>query len=259
VCQAAEAKVIVAGSEHNAYQWPADPPLTQIAQALARLDLLFVHGPAARRQLLALGAHPTLLREGRSAIGDIDPRLPLQRGDDNRVVYAGRLHHEKGPDILLEALALLDRDVTVQLIGSGPLEAVLRERVHALGLGEQVAFLGWRRDPAFWMAGASVCVVPSRFDAWSQTAVLAMALRVPVVGTAVDGLAKVLSDGRGVAVPPESPAALAGAIRDVLDGHAPIDLDSGQRYAARFTADAVAEIYDSSYAEALRVRRARAA
>jgi uncharacterized membrane protein YidH (DUF202 family) len=47
-----------------------------------------------------------------------------------------------------------------------------------------VHFEGWREDPASWIAGASACVVPSRFDAWSQTVVLAMSLRVPVVGTA---------------------------------------------------------------------------
>jgi glycosyltransferase involved in cell wall biosynthesis len=139
----------------------------------------------------------------------------------------------------------------VQLVGSGPAEAALRERARVLGLDDFVDFAGWQRDPARWIAGASVCAVPSRFDAWSQTAVLAMALRVPVVGAAVDGLAEVVSGGRGIAVAPESPEALARAIAAVLDGRAAIDLDAAQRYAALFTADAVVDVYERCYADLL--------
>ena len=249
--QSAGDDLLVAGSEHNTYQWPADPPLSEFARALARLDLLFVHGPTARRELLALGAHAALLREGRSAIDEVEPDLALQAREPARIVYAGRLHPEKGPDILLEALAQLPLGVRVQLVGSGPAEAALRERARVLGLDDFVDFAGWQRDPARWIAGASVCAVPSRFDAWSQTAVLAMALRVPVVGAAVDGLAEVVSGGRGIAVAPESPEALARAIAAVLDGRAAIDLDAAQRYAALFTADAVVDVYERCYADLL--------
>jgi len=44
-------------------------------------------------------------------------------------------------------------------------------------------------EPGRYIAGASVHAVPSRQESWSQSAVLALGLGVPVVGTAVDGLA----------------------------------------------------------------------
>jgi glycosyltransferase involved in cell wall biosynthesis len=250
--RAAPPHVVVVGSEHNAYQWPTGVAPIGIRAALRRLDALFVHGPAARRQLLALGAPPGLLREGRSAIDDItpaEPRAPLRHPPGERLVYAGRLHEEKGPDLLLEALALMPAPPFAQLIGSGPLETSLRERARALGLERAVTFPGWQARPADWIAGASACVVPSRFDAWSQTAVLAMALRVPVVGFAVDGLAEVLADGRGIAVAPESPAGLARAFTGLLAGEAHAGLDAAQRYAACFTSDNVADVYERSYLE----------
>jgi hypothetical protein len=49
---------------------------------------------------------------------------------------------------------------------------------------------GWSYAPARYIAGASVHVVPSGEEPWSQSAVLALGLGVRVVGTAVDGLAR---------------------------------------------------------------------
>ena len=248
--RAAPATVPVLGSEHNAYRWPGEPPVGELRSALDRLDLLFVHGPTAREQLLALGAERALLREGRSAIDPVSVVQPA-RVPARRLVYAGRLHHEKGPDLLLEALALLSDRPPLHLVGSGPLEPELRARARRLGLEGDVVFAGWRRRPAAWIAGASACVVPSRSDAWSQTAVLAMALGVPVVGTAVDGLEHVLSGGRGIAVPPEDPPGLASALACLLQGHVQTDLQAARRYAAKFTAERVADLYEHTYLELL--------
>jgi len=256
--RAAPAAVPVVGSEHNAYQWPGEPPVGELRSALDRLDLLFVHGPTAREQLFALGADRALLREGRSAI---DPIGVVQRArvPARRLVYAGRLHHEKGVDLLLEALALLSDRPPLYVVGSGPLEPELRARARRLGIEGDVVFAGWRRRPAEWIAGASACVVPSRYDAWSQTAVLAMALGVPVVGTAVEGLEHLLSGGRGIAVAPEDPQGLARALASLLQGHVRTDLQAARRYAAKFTAERVADLYEHTYIELLGRPAAKAA
>ncbi|MBA3261340.1 MAG: glycosyltransferase family 4 protein [Thermoleophilaceae bacterium] len=127
----------------------------------------------------------------------------------------------------------------------------MRARAGRLGIAGDVVFAGWRRRPADWIAGASACVVPSRHDAWSQTAVLAMALGVPVVGSAVEGLEHVLSGGRGIAVAPEDPQALARALASVLQGHVRTDLQAARRYAAKFTAERVADLYEQTYTELL--------
>ena len=66
--------------------------------------------------------------------------------------------------------------------------------------------------------GASAHVAPSREESWSQSAVVALGLGVSVVGTAVDGLAHTLGNGRGVLVPPDHPHALAAALSRVLAG-----------------------------------------
>ena len=92
---------------------------------------------------------------------------------------------------------------------------------------------GWSYEPARYIAQATVHVVPSRDESGSQSAVLAPGLGVPVVGTAVDGLAH---SGRGPRRPGPArgpPGALAGALSRVLAGERP-DPALGRAYARQF-------------------------
>ena len=74
---------------------------------------------------------------------------------------------------------------------------------------------------------------------------LALGLGVPVVGTAVDGLARTLGGGRGVLVP-RGPRALAGALSRVLAGER-LDPALGRACARQFTPSAAAAVYASAF------------
>jgi glycosyltransferase involved in cell wall biosynthesis len=220
-------------------------------EALRRIDLFYAHGPAARRQVLAAGLERWRVRPGLSPVpfpGAVAPRAGTA---SRRVIFAGRLHREKGPDVLLEALPLMPDPPPTFLLGTGPEEDALRRRAAELGLADLVHFAGWQDDPGAWLAGAGACVVPSRHDAWSQAAVTAMGLRVPVIASAVDGLPLLLARGRGVRVAPEDPAALAVTLENVLEGRLRPDLDAAQAYAAAHSPERVARIYAADYAELL--------
>jgi glycosyltransferase involved in cell wall biosynthesis len=244
--RAAPDGVALVASEHNALQWPGRAPRRALREALDRVDLFFAHGPAAREEILAAGLPPERMRAGMSPIAGTGA-APLQRLPSPRVVFAGRLHPEKGPDLLLEALARLSEPAPAFLLGAGAMEPALRSRAARLGIEQRVHFEGWRDDPARWIAGASVCVVPSRFDAWSQTAALAMSLGVPVVGTAVEGLPSVLGDERGVLVAPNDPDAMADAIDGLLSGRLTTNLRAARLYARDFSPRAVAARYAAAY------------
>jgi len=84
--------------------------------------------------------------------------------------------------------------------------------------------------------------------------VVALGLGVPVVGTAVDGLARILGGGRGVLVPPEAPHALAEALSRVLGGERPgpgPGPSPGRAYARQFTPMAAAAVYAGAYRQLL--------
>jgi glycosyltransferase involved in cell wall biosynthesis len=247
---AARPEVPLVASEHNALQWPDTPRLAEMRDALRRVDAFFPHGPATRAVIRRLGFPSGRIHPGRSPI-----ELPARWGRRSHpptsglplVLFAGRLHEEKGPDLLLDALPRLRRRVRCVMMGAGPQEPALRARVEELGLAETVEMPGWQGDVGAWMERADLVVVPSRYEAWSQAAVTAMAHGVPVVATNVEGLPTTLADGRGVLVPPEDPAALARAVDDVLSGARLPDLTAARRYAERFTADRVAEYYARVY------------
>ena len=248
--EAAPHGVPVVASEHNAVRWPGEPRREEMRRALPRVDAFFAHGPASGTEALALGLPRTRLIEGRSAIEpparEARPGLPSPK-----IVYVGRLHPEKGPDLLLEALALLPDPPATVILGTGQLARPLRARAVTLGIDRIVTFAGWRAPVGPWLRGAAACVVPSRCEAWSQTAVTAMANRVPVIGAAVEGLPDTLEDRRGVLVPPDDPAALAAAIQDALAGRLAVDLAGARRYAECFTAKRVADHYARVYARLL--------
>ena len=230
-------------SEHGSV---ASVPVDRLRAALLRVDLMFAHGPSTRALYSDLGVEPERMRVGVSAIDGIDAR-PLRGLPEPRLVFAGRLHAEKGPDLLIEALALLPDPPPTLILGAGPLDRRLRRLVRRHGLSRVVRFLGWHPDAPRVIAGSSACVVPSRHDAWSQTAVIAMGLGVPVVATAVEGLPATLGSNRGVLVPPGDPAALAEGIAGALAGEFPVDRDGARAYAQRYLPERVARAYAEEY------------
>jgi glycosyltransferase involved in cell wall biosynthesis len=242
--RAIEAGVPLAASEHNAFRRPGPPPAA--AAALPRVDRFFAHSPAAEAQIRALGFPPQRIERGQSPFAGASSR-PLRGLPWPRIVFAGRLEPDKGPDVLIEALGLMRRALAPYLLGAGTLRASLAARAAELRLA--VALPGWVAEPGRWMAGASAVVLPSREDAWPQTALLAMALGTPVVGAAVDGLSELLGEGRGILVPPEDPPALAAALAAVLAGRRRTDLAAARALAARYTPARVARHYADRYRE----------
>lgn len=241
------AGVALVASEHNALTWPCGDFTEQAAAAAPRIDAFFAHGPAAWEFARSIGLSDTALHDGSSAVEGLDA-APLPGLPSPRLTFTGRLHPEKGSDVLVEALARLQSPVTAYLVGDGPAATQLAELVQALGLNGSVRLVGWSHEPAGYIAGAAVHVVPSRQEAWSQSAVIGLGLGVPVIGSDVEGLPFTLGEGRGILVPPEDPAALAKAIDAVLEGRTRPDPALGLAYAGRFTIAAVSATYARVYA-----------
>ena len=247
---AAPAGVPVVASEHNVMSWPLADHTPVAAAAASRLGAFFAHGPAATDFAVRIGVPVDRVRPGRSAVSfHATPRPGLS---SPRLTFTGRLREDKGPDLLVQALAQMSRPPTSYLVGDGPMRPALHRMVERLGLGAVVHLPGWSFEPARYVAGSSVHVVPSREEAWSQSAVTALGLGVAVVATAVEGLPTTLGDGRGVLVLPESPRALAEAITGVLAGDLEVDREAGRRYAAEFDPDGVAADYYRCYEAVLR-------
>jgi glycosyltransferase involved in cell wall biosynthesis len=129
----------------------------------------------------------------------------------------GRLHVNKGFDVLLRALALLP-GAHLSLAGEGPERAALEGLAAELGVAGRVAFLGWRRDTGALLAGCDVFVCPSRHEPLGNVVLEAWSAARPVVAAAAQGPVELIRHGEtGLLVPKEDPAALAATIAGLLD------------------------------------------
>lgn len=112
-----------------------------------------------------------------------EPEFPE---DTFNIVTVGRLHHDKGPDLAVEAAAILrDRGLNFcwYLVGSGPEEARLRGMIQAYGLENQVILTGLRENPYPYMKNADLYVQPSRVEGWGLAISEARILGRPVIAT----------------------------------------------------------------------------
>jgi glycosyltransferase involved in cell wall biosynthesis len=246
VAQVVDASTSFVATEHNQVNWAARR-VRGLRPAAVRIDRFYAMGPAASRFAIAAGVRPEVIRPARSAIAGLHatPRLGLRTP---RLTFAGRFDDDKGADVLVEAIRLLQRpDLSAYLLGDGPLRAPLAARIRAYGLSDRVFTPGWTDTPWAYIAGSAVHVVPSREEAWSQSAVLGLGLGVPVIGTNVDGLADTLADSRGVIVSPDDPSALSQAISDTLALLSRFDRAGAIKYARQFTAARIAEFYFDEY------------
>jgi glycosyltransferase involved in cell wall biosynthesis len=172
----------------------------------------------------------------------------------------GRLHPNKGFDLLLEALAAT-REVTLWIAGDGPLRPHLERLATRLGIIGRVRFLGWREDVPRLLAAADLLVCPSLHEPLGNVVIEAWSAGLPVVATASDGPAALIQDDEsGILVPlPGSrgggPQALADAIERVCaDPALRAKLgEAGRRaYEAEFTEPIVVAGYRSFFDQVTR-------
>ena len=146
------------------------------------------------------------------------PRVALRRVPDGviRCLAVARLVERNGVDDLINALALLDRNrYQLEIVGTGPYEGALRERVHRLGLERQVRFTGWldRAQVARRYREADLFTLVPRVEAFGNSFLEALASGLPIVGSHVGGIPELVEHARnGMVVAPKRPRELAHAI-----------------------------------------------
>ncbi|MGE5838268.1 MAG: glycosyltransferase [Acidobacteriota bacterium] len=194
-----------------------DKSRTQLAVQRVAYQLahrVVANSPAAAKQL----AHEGLAADH---VRVIPNGLDIQRfhgkvhGPIESIIAVANLRPEKSHDILLEAFArsTANRRLRLRVVGDGPCRAALERQARESGLGHRVEFLGHREDVADLLALSGLFVLPSRSEAFPNSALEAMASGLPVIASAVGGLLDLIEDGRnGLLVPPGDADALAGAI-----------------------------------------------
>jgi glycosyltransferase involved in cell wall biosynthesis len=177
-------------------------------------------GPSVRDHLVGLGtpADRIALVPNGVDLRRFWPRHEMVRNDPPVIAFIARLIVNKGPDTFLAALLQLQREglnFKAVFIGDGPLRRQLEQR--ALPLGMTVKFLGQQPDVAPHLRQADLLIRPSLTEGMPLGILDAMASRVCVIASDIDGNRDLVThDRNGVLFPAGDASRLADAIRDLL-------------------------------------------
>lgn len=191
--------------------------------------------------------------------GPFDAAPPLPRAslgvpaNAHLALFVGRIDPQKGlPDLLEVARRVVvptRPDWRLALAGDGPSRSALQEFTRASPtLASRIHWLGRRDDVPRLLKTADVLVLPSHWEGMPNVVLEAMAARLPVVATAVEGTEELVIPGQtGWLVPPGRWEPLGAALLD-----AAADPDRARRFGeagriraeAEFSIDRVVQLYD---------------
>jgi glycosyltransferase involved in cell wall biosynthesis len=165
----------------------------------------------------------------------------------------GRLHEQKGFDVLLKAFQIIIKSYPHPLFviaGDGPLFDELNKLAKDLGIQESIVFLGSRSDVADVLKTYDIFVSSSRWEGLPGVVLESMAAGIPIVATDIPGTNEIIEDKiNGLLVEPGNPEKLAEGILAMLS-----DRDVREKYATAaykklsdYSVQNIAKLYETVY------------
>ena len=137
-------------------------------------------------------------------------------------LWAGRLEHVKGVDLLIEAAQILKErgkdNFFIRLAGKGSLQNELEKQASEAGVSDVVTFLGRisREEMQKEMQMAACFVLPTRYEAFGAVLIEAMATGLPVIATRSGGPDTIVNADNGILIDTENAEQLARAMEGMI-------------------------------------------
>jgi glycosyltransferase involved in cell wall biosynthesis len=144
----------------------------------------------------------TALYNPKNKEGNIRKKYNL--GEDRIILSIARLQPQKGFVYLLQAFADVakeEKDVTLVILGKGPLEAYLKKYAADLGLGKSVIFITEKMPEADMTELYAACeffVLASVWEPFGMVFCEAMASGKPAIGTSIGGIPEIIQEDSGL-------------------------------------------------------------
>ena len=188
------------------------------------------------------------------------PSLPDQwQSTGAKAVMVANLIRYKGHRQVLQSVALVAKrhpSFRLVLIGDGPERAALVTLARELAITDNVIFAGSRRGAAELMSGFDFTLLGSSEEGFPNALMESMARAIPVVATAVGGVAELVKDGKdGLLVPYGDTAAMATAILWMIehpDDRRAMGANGRARIAGEFSTERMVSATQGVYDEMLR-------
>ncbi|PWH17230.1 MAG: hypothetical protein DDG59_08305 [Anaerolineae bacterium] len=137
-----------------------------------------------------------------------------------KLITVGRLVVEKAQWVIVESvkiLAMRNLNVSLSILGDGPLRGKLETQIKQSNLAAVVSLLGHQEHPFEWLSQSDLFVLTSLWESLSLALMEAMAIGLPVVATSTGGTPELITHlENGYLIPPNSPQTLADAIEYLI-------------------------------------------
>lgn len=204
----------------------------QSREVFQKATLILVRSAHMGDRLIQQGCPPEKIRISRASLDlsqfAFNPKPKPAAGQPVTFLQACRLIPKKGLETLISAFSQIHTEfphARLEIVGSGPLEATLKQQITQLGLQDKIALRGYLETPALMtaMAQADVFIHPSESDEQGNmegipnALIEAMALGLPVISTEHAGIPELVNHGQnGLLAPERNPDQLAQAMRTLL-------------------------------------------
>ncbi|MDA9558986.1 glycosyltransferase [Alphaproteobacteria bacterium] len=102
------------------------------------------------------------------------------KGEKIKLIFVGRLVYQKGIDRILYLFKKIT-NIELLLIGDGIEKQKLQRKVKELKAEKNIKFLGHKKKPFKYMAGADYFILPSRWEGLPNCVIESLALGTPVI------------------------------------------------------------------------------
>ena len=180
--------------------------------------------------------------------------------DTVRLIFVGRLHQQKGLDVLFAAFQQLLKkypslNLRLQLLGDGPLRENLLALAKQLEIASHVEFVGMTEQVFDYLQQADIFILPSRSEGQSNALLEAMSCGLPVIVSDIPANLEVIENEKnGLTFRAGNSDALANTATSVLDSaelRERLGRAARQTIERHYSLDATAECYISLYKDLL--------
>ena len=190
-----------------------------VAPSKPMLDVLRTYGINTQAKVIATGLQAHSFADADSEAFRQQYGIDLKRP---MLLYVGRVAFEKNIHFLLKMVKLLSEvmpEVLFVITGEGPAEASLHAAVSALGIKNNVQFIGYlnrENELNACYKAADIFIFASKSETQGLVLLEAMAQGTPVVAIAELGTASILIEGEGAMIAPEDEAVFMQKVRSLL-------------------------------------------
>lgn len=263
-----KSRLIVHSSQNIHKEYPFPFRLTE-RFVMSQASAVFSRTEEIRQVLLSKGCKcPVYVISHGVDIYQFSPRdqaasLPSPAAKEPlKIGYVGSIVEQKGLNVLVDAVALIQAPFDLQIVGNGPLKASLEERIRNSSLKSRVSFSPSVQNSELpkILRRFDVLVIPSLTtpgwkEQFGRIIIEAMACGVPVIGSDSGSIPEVIGDG-GVIVHENDPSQLCAALEEVArdrNSLRELSLKARKRAVENFSWGEVAKRIVSTYRQILNV------